>query len=132
MELQEYKVKNKYQVSPTPGRSLDPTIITIPDQSLSIKEILNRYARGLAPANIVQSCDYDYDGDVDISEIDNDFVFPTQRQNKDLSDQEQLEYEAQQLKQKLQSVGSVAGRSASTRPDGGSVAETAKADGATA
>lgn len=41
------KLKNAYQKSKYKGKKMDQTVNTIPDQNLSIRQLLDRHSRGL-------------------------------------------------------------------------------------
>lgn len=52
--------------------------ITVPDQNLSVKDLLRRFTRGLPPPGIERDMIYDEDGQ--------DFVSPELGQDRDLTD----------------------------------------------
>lgn len=58
---------------------------TIPDQSLTITQVLNRYSAGTL-GNISKSSMYDYDETTSMASDDMDNISPFRRQNYDLAD----------------------------------------------
>lgn len=93
MERQDYRVIDRY--TSAPFNSVSDESFTVPDQSLTVKEILNRYSSGMLPAGILMSSDFEDD---DESDLDDDFVSPEMRQNKDLTDIFELNREEESYK----------------------------------
>lgn len=93
----EHLVYNKYSRRPVlVDRPIEERSCTVPDQSLSVTQILERFSVGLPPAGIVQNTVYDYGPD-DSSAMDadlaDDYVNPAMRQNQDLTDYDDLQKE---------------------------------------
>lgn len=76
-KIPEFDIEEKYIIS--------EESCTIPDQSLTITQILNRCANGMPPPDIVQNPSYD-DPELLDHMLENDLVSPEMKQNKDLSD----------------------------------------------
>lgn len=89
MELPVYKVLSRYG-APAPLYHCSDESFTVPDQSLTVKEIINRYSSGLLPSGILMSSDFEDD---DESDFEDGFISPEMRQNKDLTDLYDLENE---------------------------------------
>ncbi|UPW41901.1 hypothetical protein [Dipodfec virus RodF1_80] len=93
MERPDYKVIDRY--TQANYHHIPYESQTVPDQSLTVKEILNRYSSGLLPAGILMSSAFEDD---DESDLDVDFVSPEMRQNKDLTDIFELNREEESYK----------------------------------
>lgn len=90
MERPDYKVLPRYCGS-APYYECSSESLTVPDQSLTVKEILRRYSNGMLPSGIYMDSGFEDD---DESDLDDDYVSPEMRQDKDLTDLYGYESEA--------------------------------------
>lgn len=66
------KFKTISTCKPFLGRIFKEKSLTVPDCTLSLRDIINNYARGIIPDNI---SDVDYDSDIDV-DVDNESIDP--------------------------------------------------------
>lgn len=93
------KVKSKYGFTYS-GVSLDPVSQTVPDQSLSVEEILRRFTTGTMLADeIIRNHQYGEDIAPDENE---DYIRPEYDPDFDISDAYQLAQSAESLRADLQ------------------------------
>lgn len=59
--------------------------LTVPDQSLTITQVLTRYSQGVLPS-IAKNPQYDYDETTSMATDEMDNISPFRRQNYDLAD----------------------------------------------
>lgn len=79
MQLHDFKQIRCRDCSGYVGRDFShERPITVPDQNLSVKDLLRRFTRGLPPPGIERDMVYDEDGQ--------DFVSPELGQDRDLTD----------------------------------------------
>lgn len=81
--------RSKYTVKPYPGLDCGQDSITVPDDTLSIRELLLRFTKGSPPEGTARDGVYDPDEDWNIP--------PEFEQNRDLSDLDELQEEQQNL-----------------------------------
>jgi len=100
------KLRNAYTKSKYKGKKMDPTVNTIPDQNLSIRQLLDRHSRGLplgASQNQGEYFDTEiprFDDLVDMMEHKKRLV----QEHKDLTKQIEKEQEAQKQKATAEAV----------------------------
>lgn len=89
-------VKTKYGYNPSDHTyKVDPKSDTVPDQNLSIREILQRFSRGLPPPGSIHPGDFDDPALDDMNILDrmpDEFmeIHPSIRQDQDLTDLDNL------------------------------------------
>lgn len=92
-----YKVKSKYDYDYTQdGVILDSHSLTVPDQSLTLRQIVDRFSNGMIPPGLVHNVQYD---DPDAT-IDDD-VSPLNNPNVDLIDMQEYEREYREIESRL-------------------------------
>lgn len=99
MEPRVYKTRTKNEFNLDEFiHDYDPVSLTVPDQSLTLRQIVYRYASGNLPIGLAK--DVVYDGD----EEDNFVVDPLNEQNFDLTDMQEYERELRDLSEKFERV----------------------------
>lgn len=79
MARPNFKLRSRNFSAGDPGRDFTAGgSMTVPDQNLSIRDLLNRFTRGLPPPGIEREMEYDEDGQ--------NFVSPELQQDQDLTD----------------------------------------------
>lgn len=99
MEPRRYKTisKNSYDFRKA-FVEMDETSYTVPDQALSLRQILTMFGNGVPPNGVDMSSKAMYDGEF---EDDIDEVSPFNAQDVDLLDQYNYEQEYQRLSERL-------------------------------
>lgn len=68
-------------------RSISEKTMTIPDQSLTVKEILERFSVNMPPTGVLHEPIYDQDPDQDFAD---NYISPDKKQNFDLTDYDDI------------------------------------------
>lgn len=93
MALQVYKVKSKYDYDYTErGVVPEGVSLTVPDQSLTLRQIVDRFSNGMIPPGLIHDVQYD---DPDAT-IDDD-ISPLNNPNVDLIDMQEYEREYREI-----------------------------------
>lgn len=78
------KVKHRFQYHYEDYiRHVDESSETIPDQSFTVKEILERFSSAMPPTGIIRNVAYDDDPE---SDMDDDYISPDSQPSLDLTD----------------------------------------------
>lgn len=92
-----YKVISKYDYDYTQdGVILDSHSLTVPDQSLTLRQIVDRFSNGMIPPGLIHDVQYD---DPDAT-IDDD-ISPLNNPNVDLIDMQEYEREYREIQGRL-------------------------------
>jgi len=93
-----FKVIDNYDVSDY-MHDYDPVSLAVPDQTMSLRELINCYQRGTVPLTAMRDGAYDSTDvaeDVNVDDYDM-WINPANRQNQDLTDIESYGEELQEL-----------------------------------
>lgn len=100
--MRQLNFKSPYTFDPaTAGVDVDDSSITVPDQAMTVKEILNRCHAGMAPPGVIKRTEYDYDAG-DPSGDDLDFTSPDNRIFDDLTEYADVREEHRLLRESIE------------------------------
>lgn len=97
MAHQVYNVKSKYDYDYTERGVIPQGVsMTVPDQSLTLRQIVDRFSNGMIPPGLIHDVQYD-DPDATID----DEVSPLNNPNVDLIDMQEYEREYREIESRL-------------------------------
>lgn len=79
-------------------RAISDRTMTVPDQSLTVKQILDRFGCGMPPVGVLHDPVYSEDPDGD---FDDNYISPDVKQNFDLTDIDEIKTNAKHAERKL-------------------------------
>lgn len=105
MPKRTYRVlsKNDYDIEEF-MHDYDPVSLAVPDQTMSLRDLIRCYQNGTVPLTAMREGAYDSTDvmeDIDVSSYDLDFVSPALRQDQDLTDMDEYGEELREIRDRL-------------------------------